>query len=62
MMKKILLILSVLFSFVIVQPLMAARIIKLGVVTKPGSAQNIVAEKFRELLEHWSSAQTGPGR
>ena len=25
--------------------------IKLGVVTKPGSAQNIVAEKFRELVE-----------
>ena len=25
--------------------------IKLGVVTKPGSAQNIVAEKFKELIE-----------
>lgn len=29
---------------------LAAQTIKLGVVTKPGSAQNIVAEKFRELL------------
>lgn len=29
----------------------AAVKIKLGVVTKPGSAQNIVAEKFQELIE-----------
>jgi len=29
----------------------AAMTIKLGVVTKPGSAQNIVAEKFKELIE-----------
>ena len=29
----------------------AATTIKLGVVTKPGSAQNIVAEKFKELVE-----------
>jgi len=28
----------------------AAQTIKLGVVTKPGSAQNIVAEKFKELV------------
>ena len=28
--------------------------IKLGVVTKPGSAQNIVAEKFKELIEQAS--------
>ncbi len=27
------------------------QIIKLGVVTKPGSAQNVCAEKFKELLE-----------
>lgn len=33
---------------------MAATIIKLGVVTKPGSAQNIVAEKFKELVEERS--------
>ena len=30
---------------------MAGTRIKLGVVTKPGSAQNIVAEKFKELIE-----------
>ena len=29
----------------------ATGTIKLGVVTKPGSAQNIVAEKFKELIE-----------
>ncbi|MBE0584787.1 MAG: TRAP transporter substrate-binding protein [Desulfofustis sp.] len=29
----------------------AAQAIKLGVVTKPGSAQNIVADKFKELVE-----------
>ncbi len=32
----------------------AAQKIDLGVVTKPGSAQNIVAEKFKELLEERS--------
>nr|MBL0714535.1 TRAP transporter substrate-binding protein DctP [Desulfobacterales bacterium] len=37
---------------VLVSPLAAkAMDIKLGVVTKPGSAQNIVAEKFKELIE-----------
>jgi tripartite ATP-independent transporter DctP family solute receptor len=33
---------------------MADMTIKLGVVTKPGSAQNIVAEKFKELIEQRS--------
>lgn len=32
----------------------AAMKIKLGVVTKPGSAQNIAAEKFKELIEERS--------
>jgi tripartite ATP-independent transporter DctP family solute receptor len=32
-------------------PAAAELNIKLGVVTKPGSAQNIVAEKFKELIE-----------
>jgi len=32
-------------------PVAAELNIKLGVVTKPGSAQNIVAEKFKELIE-----------
>ena len=35
----------------------AAVTIKLGVVTKPGSAQNIVAEKFKELLEARSNGE-----
>ena len=35
----------------------AAVKIKLGVVTKPGSAQNIVAEKFKELLEQRSGGK-----
>ena len=30
---------------------------KLAVVTKPGSAQNIVAEKFKELVEQRSGAE-----
>lgn len=34
---------------------MAVIEIKLGVVTKPGSAQNIVAEKFKELIEQRSN-------
>ncbi len=36
-------------------PAAPAKTIKLGVVTKPGSAQNIVADKFKELLEERSS-------
>ena len=36
----------------LIGPLTAQALeIKLGVVTKPGSAQNIVAEKFKELIE-----------
>lgn len=31
--------------------------IKLGVVTKPGSAQNIVAEKFKEIVERESTKE-----
>ena len=34
-----------------------AATIKLGVVTKPGSAQNIVAEKFKELIEQRSDGE-----
>jgi tripartite ATP-independent transporter DctP family solute receptor len=34
-----------------------ATTIKLGVVTKPGSAQNIVAEKFKELVELRSNGE-----
>ncbi len=54
-MKKISLLLVVLLSFMAAQAAAAAETIKLGVVTKPGSAQNIVAEKFKELLEQRSN-------
>jgi len=37
------------------RPAAALIQIKLGVVTKPGSAQNIVAEKFKELVEQASN-------
>lgn len=36
---------------------MAAMKIKLGVVTKPGSAQNLAAEKFKELIEQRSNGK-----
>ncbi|PID41195.1 MAG: ABC transporter substrate-binding protein [Proteobacteria bacterium] len=35
----------------------ATTTLKLGVVTKPGSAQNIVAEKFKELIEARSNGE-----
>ncbi len=54
-MKKTFFILLVLLSFSAVQIALASNTIKLGVVTKPGSAQNIVAEKFKELLEQNSN-------
>jgi len=38
-------------------PVTAGMKIKLGVVTKPGSAQNIVAEKFKELMEQRSGGK-----
>ena len=38
-------------------PASGAMVIKLGVVTKPGSAQNIVAEKFKELIEQRSRGE-----
>ncbi len=53
-MRKIVFVLCVLLSFAASQAVLAAQTIKLGVVTKPGSAQNIVAEKFKELLEQRS--------
>jgi len=39
------------------QPALAALKINLGVVTKPGSAQNIAAEKFKELVETRSGGE-----
>ena len=50
-MKKLLAFVAML-SFIFFSGAEAAEIkIKLGVVTKPGSAQNIAAEKFKELIE-----------
>ena len=54
-MKKRLLIMAVLTLFFYSGSAMAFIGIKLGVVTKPGSAQNIVAEKFKELIEERSN-------
>ncbi len=54
-MKKIFVLLCAMLSFFIVQTAVAGQTIKLGVVTKPGSAQNIVAEKFKELVEQRSN-------
>jgi tripartite ATP-independent transporter DctP family solute receptor len=54
-MKKRLLIMMALAVFFYSGSAMASIGIKLGVVTKPGSAQNIVAEKFKELLEQRSN-------
>ncbi len=54
-MKKTFFLLCTLLFFGLVQTAGAAQTIKLGVVTKPGSAQNIVADKFKELLEQQSN-------
>jgi len=54
-MKKAFFLLCALLVFSTSHMAMAAQVIKLGVVTKPGSAQNIVAEKFKELLEQRSN-------
>ena len=50
MLKKVLLLVLVFVCYLTAEVTAATRI-KLGVVTKPGSAQNIVAEKFKELAE-----------
>ncbi|MFP7755361.1 TRAP transporter substrate-binding protein [Thermodesulfobacteriota bacterium B35] len=49
--------LSAVFLLLVPGAVSAARLIKLGVVTKPGSAQNIVAEKFKALLEQRSGGR-----
>lgn len=52
-MKKIVLVMLVLL--LTSGTALAVSTIKLGVVTKPGSAQNIVAKKFKELVEERSN-------
>lgn len=47
-----------LFSLFFIGTSYAKEEIKLGVVTKPGSAQNVCAEKFKELLESKSPKYT----
>ncbi len=53
-MKKIFIV-TILLLF-ISSSVSAAMTIKLGVVTKPGSAQNIVAQKFKELIQSRSES------
>ncbi len=54
MTKKFLFLISVFILLFHSGSAVAVTKIKLGVVTKPGSAQNIVAEKFKELMEQRS--------
>jgi tripartite ATP-independent transporter DctP family solute receptor len=54
-MKKLFTLMLVFTVFIFSSNALAAVKIKLGVVTKPGSAQNIVAEKFKELIEQRSN-------
>ena len=54
-MKKISIIVVITTLLFAVGNAMALTSIKLGVVTKPGSAQNIAAEKFKELIEQRSN-------
>ena len=56
-MKRFLIFLSVLIVLVVSGDALAVTKIKLGVVTKPGSAQNIAAEKFGELLKKRSGGE-----
>ncbi len=53
-MKKCLLFLSLSLFFFFSNDTFAATTIKLAVVTKPGSAQNIAAEKFKAFIEERS--------
>jgi len=56
-MKRFITCLSILILCSLVSGVQASKTIKLGVVTKPGSAQNIVAEKFKELVEQRSGGE-----
>jgi len=53
-MKRFLIAVIALLTVIAAGSAWAAQTIKLGVVTKPGSAQNIVAGKFKELVEERS--------
>jgi len=53
-MKKILMFTTLILTGIFAASASAELKINLGVVTKPGSAQNIAAEKFKELVEQRS--------
>jgi tripartite ATP-independent transporter DctP family solute receptor len=55
MMKKLIWLMAVCVLLLYSGSAMALTRIRLGVVNKPGSAQNIVAEKFKEFIEQASS-------
>jgi tripartite ATP-independent transporter DctP family solute receptor len=55
MLRKIFFLFSLMVLIPAASQVMANMEIKLGVVTKPGSAQNIVAEKFKSLIEEKSA-------
>ena len=55
MMKRLTMIMTMIIIFLFSGTAMAVIKVKLGVVTKPGSAQNIAAEKFKELIEQRSN-------
>jgi len=57
MKRSVPILIVILAAFLAAPTTTAATLIKLGVVTKPGSAQNIVAEKFKELVEQGSGGQ-----
>ncbi len=57
MKKHLALFLALTLSVVSAHTASAALEIKLGVVTKPGSAQNVVAEKFKEVVEKKSGGE-----
>ncbi len=50
-MKRLVIALSVVMVMAWAVSVSASTLINLGVVTKPGSAQNIAADKFKELIE-----------
>ena len=57
MMKKSVVLMAAALVLAVAGSAMAAINIKLAVVTKPGSAQNIVADKFKELIEARSNGE-----
>ncbi len=59
MKKTFIILVSIFIIFSFARTGNSKMIIKLGVVTKPGSAQNVCAEKFKELVEKGSKGKIG---